>query len=107
MNAISDKLKSPILVFESCNNLAGYSCIAGVSNLQDDDQYTGIKIICLTKNDTRFDMLVVLDSKEIYFQNRVGELLYHFTNYQLKVINYFHYSYIMLVSYLFILGGRW
>lgn len=88
VRALSDKLKIPILLFQPCNNLAGYTCIAASSSLQEEEQCTRFKIICLTKNDNNYDMLVVIDSKEIEYHNRLVELLHHFSPYQMKVISY-------------------
>ena len=104
MNVISDKLKIPILTFQSCDNLAGYICVAVSSSSSEDSEYTRMKIICLIKRDIYFDMLVVNDSKEIEFNNRLVELLNHFTNYQMEVIGYLQYFYSLLVSCYFILG---
>jgi len=66
-------LKIPVLVFQPCTNLAGYICVEVTSPAQDE-QFTYNKTICLTHIDIFFDMLVVLDSKELEFRNRISEL---------------------------------
>jgi hypothetical protein len=86
VRALSDKLKIPILIFQPCNNLAGYTCVAAASPLQDEEHCTRFKIICLSKIDNYFDMLVVIDSKEMEFHNRLIQLLQHFTPFQMKVL---------------------
>jgi len=86
VHAISDILKVPILIFQACNNLAGYVCVDVTSPLQEEAQSTRIKMICLTKNKNYYDTLVVIDSKETEFHNRLVELLHHFTPYQMKVL---------------------
>jgi len=106
VRALSDKLKIPILIFQPCNNLAGYTCVAAASPLQNEEQCTRFKIICLTKNDNYYDMLVVNDSKEIEFHNRLVELLQHFTPYQMKVISHWNYVFYELILYHFLLGDR-
>ena len=102
---VSDKLKIPILIFQPCNNLAGYTCVTAASPLPNEEQCTRFKIICLTKNDNYYDMLVVNDSKEIEFHNRLSELLQHFTTYKMKVIiSYLYFDYIILILYYCILA---
>ena len=45
-----------------------------------------------------FERLVVIESKETEFHKRVVELLNHFTNYQIKVINFFKYNFYFIVN---------
>jgi len=88
VRALSDKLKISILIFQPCNNLAGYTCVAAASPLQDEENCTRFKIISLAKIDNYFDMLVVIDSKEMEFHNRLIELLQHFTPFSNEGISY-------------------
>jgi len=95
----------PIMIFQSCDNLAGYSFLSCGTPLQEEEQYTRFKIISLTKSYTHYSSLVVIDSKEIEFHNRLSELLQHFTTYKMKVIiSYLYFDYIILILYYFILA---
>ena len=82
MRAIADKLKVPIVIFQACENLAGYLYVACATPFQEEEEEehaTGFKIICLTRNKNYYDMLVVNDSKEMQLHNKLVELLHHFT----------------------------
>jgi len=76
----------PILIFQPCNNLAGYICVEAASPV-DDENTNFNKIICLTKNDVYFDMLVVLDSKEIPFNKKIFYILSH--NFHFEINTFF------------------
>ena len=86
MHAVSIMLGVPILVFQSCDNLAGYICI-DIAYAAREEKADFSKIICLTKNDTSFDMLVVQDSKEIEFNKRTIEILRHTFHYEIGTYN--------------------
>ena len=100
MSAISDVLKVPILIFQSCDNLAGYSMVnCAMPTFQDEEQCTRFKIICLTKNKKFYDSLVAADLKDNEFQNRLMEFL------KMKVTRCLHYNYVILILYYFILAS--
>lgn len=87
MNTISIILGVPILIFQSCVNLAGYVCIELVSPLSLEEKCNFSKIICLKKNGTSFDMLKVQDSKEMEFNEKTVNILRHVCHYEINVFN--------------------
>jgi len=71
-------LKISILIFQPCVNVAGYICVEVASPVLEEP-CTYKKSICLTHSEVYFDMLVVLDSKEIEFNKRILEVQCHCT----------------------------
>jgi hypothetical protein len=75
VQAVSDMLKIPILVFQPCTNLAGYKCVQ-VALPAEEQSWVYRKMIYLTHcKKVYFDMLVVTNDQETEFKKRILELL--------------------------------